>query len=257
MASNSFQGKIAIVTGASRGIGREIAIQFAKKGAQGVAITYLSNAKVAESTVSEIEATGSKAIAIQTPANFDTATAESVIQKTLQAFSVTGIDILVNNAGNMSLYPMGQLTAEVFHTMFSTNVLAPLLLTQATLPVIDPGGSIINISSRAARVAVGGQATLYAASKAALEHMTRNLATAHAAEKKITINNVMPGGIETDMISTAPQAMIDRVKNDATAEKRLGRVDEVADVVLFVAGGGGARWINGDTISVCGGAAMW
>ncbi|KAF2160229.1 hypothetical protein M409DRAFT_70581 [Zasmidium cellare ATCC 36951] len=210
MASSSFEGKIAIVTGASRGVGREIAIQFAKR------------------------------------------------EKTLQAFSVDGVDILVNNAGLMNLYPMGQLTSEAYHTVFDTNVLAPLLLIQATLPVIKPGGSIIKISSRAARVALGGQATIYAASKAALEHMTRNLATAHAAERKITINNVLPGGIETDMIATAPQAMIDRVKNDATAEKRLGQPGEIADVVCFVAeGGGGARWINGDTISVCGGAAMW
>lgn len=179
------------------------------------------------------------------------------MNQAVQAFSTDGIDILVNNAGNMNLYPMGQLTAEAFHTTFYVNVLTPLLLTQAVLPVIRPGGSIINISSRAGRVSLGGPATLYSTSKAALEHMTSNLATTHAAEKKITINNVMPGGIETDVLATAPLAMIEKVKNDATAEKRLGTPFEIADVVCFVAGGGGARWINGDTISVCGGAAMW
>lgn len=138
----------------------------------------------------------------------------------------------------------------------TTNLLLPMLLSQSTLPSIAPGGSVINISSRAARSHFGGPTTLYCASKAALEHFTRNLAAEVAAEKKITVNAVMPGGTETDGVKDAPKELVERVVRDATAEKRLGRPEEIADVVCFLAGGGGARWINGDTIAVCGGAWM-
>lgn len=156
----------------------------------------------------------------------------------------------------MSLYTMGSITPEVFNKTFHTNVLMPYLLTQSVLPTIRPGGSIINVSSRAARSHYGGATTLYCASKAALEHLTRNIAAEVAAEKKITVNTVMPGGTETDAVAQAPDMLIDRVRAAATAEKRLGRPEEIADVVCFLAGGGGARWINGDTIAACGGATM-
>ena len=156
----------------------------------------------------------------------------------------------------MSLYALGAITPETFNKTMHTNVLLPYLLVQSVLPSIRPGGSVINISSRASRSHFGGPTTLYCASKAALEHLTRNLAAEVAAEKKITVNAVMPGGTATDAAKDAPPELIERVRNDATAEKRLGRPEEVADVVCFLAGGGGARWINGDTVAVCGGAAM-
>ena len=156
----------------------------------------------------------------------------------------------------MSRYNLYSITPAAFNKTMHTNVLLPYLLTQSLLPCIRPGGSIINISSRAARSHFGGPTTLYCASKAALEHLTRNIATEVAAEKRITVNNVMPGGTETDAIKLASSELIERVVRDATAERRLGRPEEIADVVCFLAGGGGARWINGDTIAACGGAAM-
>lgn len=221
-----------------------------------ITITYQSNADAANKTIADIESLGAKGLAIPTPSTIDNAFADSVIQSTLAAFNTPHIDILVNNAGDMSLYTLGAITPEAFNRTFHTNVLMPYLLAQSALPALRPGGSIINVSSRASRSCYGGPTTLYAASKAALEHLTRNLAAEVAAERRITVNSVMPGGTETDAVAAAPGEIIERVRQAATAEKRLGRPEEVADVVCFLAGGGGARWINGDTIAVCGGATM-
>jgi 3-oxoacyl-[acyl-carrier protein] reductase len=164
------------------------------------------------------------------------------------------------------------------------------------MPHIRHGGRIINISSRTARVPTPGGVYLYAASKAALENFTRNLATEFAAEKGITVNNVMPGPTDTgkfsnhllavstpwvcvdmceserqvvlsigyglisvvglDALREAPSELVERTKTVATAEKRLGKPEEIASVVAFMAEDG-SRWINGDTICVTGGAAMW
>lgn len=275
MDTRSLEGKIAIVTGGSRGIGKATALMMAQRGVKYVSpalytpipasrrgspsqitITYASNADAANKTVSEIESHGAKAMAVKTPSAIDNAFTDHIVQETLKAFDTSGIDILVNNAGDMSLYNMGSITPENFNSTMHTNVLMPYLLTQSILPVIRPGGSIINISSRASRSYYGGPTTLYSASKAALEHLTRNIAAEVAAQKKITVNAVMPGGTETEAVIQAPSALIDRVREAATAEKRLGRPEEIADVVCFLAGGGGARWINGDTIAACGGATM-
>ncbi|UJO22030.1 Short chain dehydrogenase asqE [Fulvia fulva] len=253
------EGKVAIVTGGSRGIGREIALQFARKGCKAITITYLNNIEAAKSCVTEIRRLGCEAIAIQ---GVDVQghqalyqeLADSMIQQTLSAFSTTGIDILVNNAGAAALYPNDAQAALEFYGIFNLNVLTPYMLIQAVLPVIRPGGSIINITSISARVVLGGPTIIYSASKAALEHMTRNFAVTYGAKKQITINNVSPGATDTDGLRQASQEIIDIVKNEWTIEKRLGRPSEVADVVCWLCGGGGARWINGDTINASGGA---
>lgn len=153
---------------------------------------------------------------------------------------------------------MGQINRETFFETFEANVLAPYLLIQSALPVMYPGGSIVNITSISGRVSLGGPTAMYASSKAALEHLTRNLAVTHAAEKRITINNVAPGAVDTDALWAAPQAIVDIVKNDWTPEKRVGTPEEIADVVCFLClPSGGSRWLNGATIPACGGAAMW
>ncbi|KAH8799808.1 hypothetical protein F5884DRAFT_117496 [Xylogone sp. PMI_703] len=253
--SKTLEGKIAIVTGASRGIGAAIAIELAKRGAKGVAITYASNIKAADAVVEQIRNHGSLAVAICAN-NTDSSAIETVVSSTQAAFSVTDIDILVNNAACSDLYPLSDISETNFNQIFHTNVLGPLMLIRAVLPHIRKGGRIINISSRLARVPSEGGVLLYAASKAAMENATRNLAMEWPSIKGITINNVMPGPTDTDALAGAPAAFTERAKQIATAEKRLGTPDDIASVVAFMAEDG-SRWINGDTINVTGGATMW
>ncbi|CAK4034248.1 Dehydrogenase OXI1 [Lecanosticta acicola] len=164
--------------------------------------------------------------------------------------------VQVNNAGHAPLYAMGTITPETFNDMFHLNVLAPLLYVQSVLPIIRRGGSIINLGSIGARTTLGGDVAIYCSSKAALEHLTRNLAVTHSAAKGITINNVAPGATDTDAVAGLPHELVSIVKNEWTALRRLGTPEEIADCVCFLAGGGGARWINGATIAACGGASM-
>ena len=219
-----------------------------------ITITYHSNTTAAEATVSELGALGTAAIAIKSVSPITTAITDEIMKRTLAAFETTTIDILVNNAftghGGETFSP------ETFHSTFDTNVLAPLLLTQSILPHIARGGSIINISSLVARLPKFPGFTVYAISKAALEHLTRQLATAYAEQYGITINAVAPGIVATDAIQAQGQEFNQPIIDLATAEKRAGRPEEIADIVAWLCGDGGARWINGDTIAASGGAVM-
>lgn len=162
-----------------------------------ITITYQSNATAAESIVAQIQKLGSRAVAVRADAA-DPTSASSTIKQTRNAFGTPSIDILVNNAADTSLYQLDAIDQDKFHATFDTNVLGPLLLIQGVMPVIRRGGRIINISSRQARTTSPGAGVyLYAASKAALEHMTRNLAAEWAEKKGITVNNVMPGPTDT------------------------------------------------------------
>ncbi|KXT02976.1 hypothetical protein AC578_10580 [Pseudocercospora eumusae] len=252
MDVGSLHGKIAIITGGSRGIGKAIAIEFAKRGVKGVRITltYRSNVDAANATCSELNSLGCSTRLLQAPEKVSNDYADGVIKATLEAFDTPGIDILVNNAAGMGLGRMGEVTPELFHHFYDWNVLAPYLLTQSVLRVIRQGGSIVNISSLAARLPshqppMSGSLTLYCASKAALEHQTRCLAAAYAGEKGITMNVVAPGAISTEAMLAQSEDMLYRLGKCATAAERLGTPEEVADVVAWLAGGGGARWING------------
>ncbi|KXT18272.1 hypothetical protein AC579_2928 [Pseudocercospora musae] len=260
--TGSLTGKIAIVTGASRGIGKACALELAKRGVKGITITYQSNLEAANATASELQALGSEVLVLKAPETVDNAYADNLVQQTLQAFNVETINILVNNAALIGMREMGSITPKDFHDFYDWNVLATYLLTQSILPVIAKGGSIINISSTAARVvggsdALSGALVLYSTSKAALEHLTRCLAASYAKEKRITMNVVAPGGTSTDGMQKMPEQLKRKIEESATAETRMGTPEEVADVVAFLAGDGGARWINGDTVHVNGGAAMF
>ncbi|RFU27473.1 hypothetical protein B7463_g8864, partial [Scytalidium lignicola] len=241
--SQSLDGKIAIVTGASRGIGAAIAVEFAKRGAKGIAITYVSNVDAAEAVLQRIRDYGTAGVAIKADAS-DPSSAASIVHATQQAFGSDEIDILVNNAADSTLFPLDDTTPEVFYRSFTTNVLTPLLLAKSVMPHIRRGGRIINISSRLARVPSVGGVYVYAASKAALENVTRNLATEWAAKKLITVNNVMPGPTDTDAMNGTLPELLERARTVATAEKRLGKPEEIANVVAFIAEDG-SRWING------------
>ncbi|KAI5360180.1 putative short-chain dehydrogenase/reductase SDR, NAD(P)-binding domain superfamily [Septoria linicola] len=240
MSNKPLAGKVAVMTGAGRGIGRATALDLAKRGVKGIAITYHSNVTAANAVISELKELGASAIAIK---------------DTLSAFSAPKVDILINNAATAVL--ADPVTPEVFNQVFNTNVLAPLLLTQSILPHIARGGSIVNISSASARWNLGGPANVYASSKAALEHLTRNLAADHAEKYGITINAVSPGVTDTDAVRGAPKEYVQPLIGMATAEKRAGTPEEIADAVGWLCGGGGARWINGHTIASNGGSVMW
>jgi 3-oxoacyl-[acyl-carrier protein] reductase len=159
-------------------------------------VTYVSNPTGAEKTVSQIRALGSKAVAIPADVRLPESGA-LVVKQTLSAFNATGIDILVNNAAVVDFLPFENITPEVFARTFDGNVLGPIALIQAVLPVIRKGGRIINVTSKASRVAMGGLFALYASSKAALDILTRNMALEYAGPKSITVNNIMPGPIDT------------------------------------------------------------
>ncbi|USW58726.1 Putative short-chain dehydrogenase/reductase SDR, NAD(P)-binding domain superfamily [Septoria linicola] len=242
MSNKPLAGKVAVVTGAGRGIGRAIALDLAKRGVKGIAITYHSNVTAANAVISELKELGASAIAIKDVSPMTSEFTDSIIQQTLSAFSALKVDILINNAATAVL--ADPVTPEVFNQGFNTNVLAPLLLTQSILPHIARGGSIVNISSASARWNLGGPTNVYASSKAALEHLTRNLAADHAEKYGITIN----AGRQKSMCSLI---------GIATAEKRAATPEEIADAVGWLCGGGGARWINGHTIASNGGSVMW
>ncbi|KAM0451967.1 hypothetical protein ACHAPV_009783 [Trichoderma viride] len=250
----SLQGKIAIVTGGSRGMGAAIATEFAKRGAEGIAITYVSSGDKAEQIVKEIKSHGSKAIAIKADLR-DPAFGESVLKAALEGLGTKHVDILVNNAAIADYIPFDAINDDNFAKLFEANVRGPVKLIQAVLPVIRKGGRIVNITSRGARVPLSGMFTLYASTKGALDVITKGLATEYANDKNITVNNVMPGPVATDALEGVPQPFLDHLASLAMAEKRLGRPDDVAQICAFLAEEG-SRWVNGDTISASGGMDM-
>ncbi|MEV6771884.1 glucose 1-dehydrogenase [Nocardia sp. NPDC051030] len=249
----SLTNKTAVVTGASRGIGRAIALRLAKDGAV-VAVHYGSNAEAAEQTVAEIKAAGGQAFAIQAqlgdPAGID------ALFEGLSAELPGGLDILVNNAGGGGgAGSLEELTPEQVDALFAVNVSAPLFITQRALPVLRDGGRIVNISSCAPRVAAPSQVA-YAMSKGAIDVLTKTLAV-QLGPRGITVNAVAPGATETEgmamFLNANPQM---RASMSAmTALGRVGQPADIADVVGFLASED-ARWITANVIDVSGGTAI-
>lgn len=242
-------GKVAIVTGGSRGIGAAIALRLANDGAN-VAITYTSNKDAADKTVAKLIALGQKAIAIKANVADDSAT-QALIAEVKKAYGK--IDILVNNAGVFELGPIDQIDIKQYDRLFDVNVKGVIATTIAALPIINDGGRIINISSGAAKQTFPG-GSLYSATKAALETLTRGWAQ-DLGKRQITVNAVAPGTTVTDMFEAglpveAQQAMIAK-----TALGRLGQPDDIADVVAFLASDDG-RWVTGHSIAADGGLSI-
>jgi 3-oxoacyl-[acyl-carrier protein] reductase len=238
--------KIAVVTGASRGIGRAIALRLAQDGAEVIA-HYGSSKDAALELVKEIEAAGGKARAIGADLN-DPKGAE------LLAAQVPGkIDILVNNAGVAEFASFAETTQEQFDKQFNVNVRSLFFVTQKLEPKINNGGRVINISSVVARVSFAG-IPAYSATKGAVNTLTVHLA-ALLGEREITVNSISPGAIETDM-----SAWLRNEEGAATAKQmqaipRVGRAQDIGDAVAAIAGPDG-RWITGQVIEVSGGAKL-
>lgn len=243
----SLNGKKALVTGGSRGIGSAIAKRLAAEGAE-VAITYAGNKAAADATVAAIEAAGGKAVAIQA----DAANPESQRAGVAAAVEKLGaIDILVHNAGVAEFAPVEEDSDESFDRQFGVNVHGPFVGTRAALTHIPDGGRIILIGSGAGDTAlVPGMAT-YSATKAALASLGRGWAR-DLAPRGILVNTIQPGPIITDML---PEGDAGEAIKQTVPLGRFGTVEEIAGVVAFLAGPD-STYITGTTINVDGGILM-
>jgi 3-oxoacyl-[acyl-carrier protein] reductase len=246
---SKLDGRVAIVTGASKGIGAEIARQLAAAGAA-VVVNYAGSRAGAETVVEQITAAGGKALAVQADVA-KTADVQRLVAQTLKAFGAP--DILVNNAGVYEFAPLAEVTAALFHRQFDTNVLGLLQVTQETAKHIGPkGGSIINISSVVSQLNLPGS-SVYAATKAAVDTITRVLAK-ELGGRKIRVNAINPGVIETE--GTHTQGIIGSdFEKQAISQTPLGRIgqpSDVAKVAVFLASEDSA-WISGETILTSGG----
>ena len=243
--SKKLEGKIALITGGSRGIGAAIAKRLAADGAN-VAITYTRGADAAASVVKEIERAGRKAIAILADAT-NAGAVEAAVEKTVATFG--GLDVLVNNAGTAIPKTFEETTLEEMNRLIDINVRGTLVATQAALKHMKSGGRIISIGSAVGeRVQVPGLVA-YAATKGAIKIFTQGLSR-EVGSRGITVNNVQPGPIDTDLNPAAGDWAVPQ--KAATALDRYGHVDEVAALVAFVAGPE-SSYITGSNLTVDGG----
>ncbi len=243
--SKQLEGKIALITGGSRGIGAAIAKRLAADGAN-VAITYTKGADAAAAVVKEIERGGRKAIAIQADAT-EAGAVEAAVEKTVATFGQ--LDVLVNNAGTAVPKTFEETTLEEMDRMIDINVRGTLAATQAALKHMKSGGRIIMIGSAVGeRVLVPGLVA-YSATKGAVKMFTQGLSR-EVASRGITVNNVQPGPIDTDLNPAAGEWAVPQ--KAATALDRYGHVEEVAALVAFVAGPE-SSYITGSNLTVDGG----
>jgi len=246
---NRLKGKVAVVTGASKGIGAEIAELMAAEGAS-VVVNYASSKAGADAVVNRITQKDGQAIAVQA----DVSKAEdiqSLFAATKKAFGK--LDILVNNAGIYQFMPLEQISAEHFHKQFNLNVLGLLLTTQEAVKHFGPaGGSVVNISSVAATLAPAF-ASVYSATKAAVNAITRSLAS-ELGPRKIRVNAINPGMVETEGLHAASIAESDfRKQTEAqTPLGRIGQPQDIAPAAVFFASQDSA-WITGETLYITGG----
>lgn len=242
-------GKVALVTGSSKGIGAAIAHRLADEGAV-VAVNYSSSKEGADKVVAEIVAKGGRAVAVHgnlaKPEEIN-----GVIDATIKAFGA--IDILVNNAGVYEFQALDNITPEHFHKQFNLNVLGLLLVTQAAVRAFNnKGGSIVNISS-VVSTSAPPETAVYSATKAAVDSITSVLSKELAA-RNIRVNAVNPGMIKTEGVVTAglSEGEMRTWIESITPMRRIGTVDEVASVVAFLASDD-AAYVTGETLHVAGG----
>jgi 3-oxoacyl-[acyl-carrier protein] reductase len=250
MTMASLKGKTALVTGASRGIGRASALALARLGAQ-VLVHYSSGAKEADDVVAEIRKLGSKADAI----GADLGTADGPQKLARQVRSIVGDrhDILVANAGVTKAATIEETTVEDFDRLFAVNVRAPFFLVQQLSPIMHEGSSIVLLSSLAAH-AVVGTLSAYAATRGAIDTLVKHFASALGA-RGIRVNAIAPGVVATDMSSFTKTTEGRDYALGLQTLKRLAQADDIGDAVAFLASSE-ARWITGDTLHVDGGSKL-
>lgn len=245
----ALDGKTAILTGASKGIGAGIAKGFAAEGAK-VVVNYASDEAGAARVVESIRAKGGEAVAVKADMS-KTAEVEALFEAAEKAFGP--LDVLVNNAGVYQFAPIEELTEEHYRRQFDINVLGPLLATREAVKRFRPGGgSVVNVSSVASE-GVYPTTTVYSATKAALDSITRNLA-AELGPRGVRVNSLNPGATETEGFvaagikgTEAEEQMVAK-----TPLGRIGRPEDVATVAVFLASDASA-WVTGETLRAAGG----
>jgi NAD(P)-dependent dehydrogenase (short-subunit alcohol dehydrogenase family) len=247
---NRLSGKTALVTGASRGIGRASALALARDGAQ-VIVHYGNAAAEAQAVVAQIVQAGGRASAVQA----DLAAPDGAHQLARQVREIVGdrLDILFANAGISSSATIEDTRLEDFDRQFAVNVRAPYFLVQQLLPILGQGSSVILVSSLAARAAVG-QLSAYAATKGAISTLVTHLAAALGA-RGIRVNAVAPGVVETDMSSFAKTDAGRDFTLSIQALQRVAQPDDIAGTVSFLASDE-ARWVSGEVLRVDGGSKL-
>src|ERR1700731_5202482 len=253
----TLQGKTALVTGASRGIGRATASALAEAGAH-VLVHYGRSAQDAESLVAGIHAKGGRADAIR--ADLGTPEGATLLAKAVRSIVGQRLDVLVSNAGISKAATIQDHTGEDFDDLFATNVRSPFFLVQQLLPILGDGSNIVVISSLGSHAVVGKPGVddpsilAYASPKGALETLVKNWA-AILGPQGIRVNAVAPGVIDTDMSNFTKTEAGREATFGMQALKRIGKPEDVADVVAFLASDA-ARWITGASIPVDGGSKL-
>lgn len=247
--SKKLDGKVAVVTGASKGIGAEIALHLAAEGAS-VVVNYASSKAGADKVVAEITAKGGKAVAVQA----DVAKPEDIKKLFAEAKKAFGkLDVLVNNAGIYHFAPLEAITPEHYHQQFNLNVLGLILTTQEAVKHFgESGGSVVNISSVVGKLALPAT-TVYSATKAAVDSITRTL-SAELGPKKIRVNSVNPGMVVTEGNASAgnEEDEFRKVVEAHTPLGRIGRVDDIAPAVVYFASDD-SKWVTGEALYIAGG----
>jgi 3-oxoacyl-[acyl-carrier protein] reductase len=246
---SGLNGKVAIVTGASKGIGAAIAKALGAAGAA-VVVNYASSKEGADRVVAEINSNGGKALAVQGDVS-KAADVKRLFSETTRAYGTP--DVLVNNAGIYEFAALEAVTEDEFHRQFNTNVLGPILTIQEALKHFGPeGGSVINISS-VASTSAPPTTVVYSATKGAVDSISRVLGKELGA-RKIRVNTIAPGGVETEGVHRIGMIGSDFEKQivSGTPLGRLGQPDDIAKVAVFLASDD-ARWLTGERIAASGG----
>jgi 3-oxoacyl-[acyl-carrier protein] reductase len=246
----ALSGKTALVTGASRGIGRASALALARAGAQ-VLVHYGRGKDEAEAVVQEIRRAGGRAQALS--ADLASPNGPRALAGEVRAIVGDRLDILVSNAGIAKAASIEETSLEDFDNLFAVNVRAPFFLVQQLLPILGSGSSIVMVSSLAAHASVGTLAA-YAATKGAIDTLVKHFASA-LGPRGIRVNAVAPGVVATEMSNFTKTDAGRDFTLGMQALQRLAQPDDIGDVVAFLASDG-ARWVNGDTVRVDGGSKL-
>ena len=246
MSPKSLSGKIALVTGSSRGIGRAMVERLSRDGAT-VVVNYVSRGKKAQEVAAAVKADGGTAVALQADVSkFEDI--QRLFNRTVEHFG--RLDILVNNAGIRITKNVTEIEEEEFDRLFAVNVKGTFFSCQLAARRLSDGGRIINVSSAVTKMMLPGY-SIYAASKAAVDQITRTLSK-ELGGRNITVNAVCPGPVDTELLREGKTNEQIQQMAQMAALGRIGRGEDIADVVAFLASDG-ARWITGQTIHVNGG----